>query len=313
MQSVPRLHVDLGQLALQNPVMTASGTFGYGREFERYLDLNRLGAIVVKGISLEPMKGNTPPRTVETPCGMINSIGLENVGLKMFLREKLPYLRQFCIPVVVNILGDKVDDYRTLAGELSKETGIAAIELNISCPNVKRGGSAFGAYPDTAAEVVQAVRTQIGSVSGLSLMVKLTPLVTDIVTIAQAVEQGGADIITIGNTFPAMAVDIKTRYAKLGNIVGGLSGPAIRPIMVRLVWLTVKAVKVPVVAVGGIMRAEDALEYLIAGAKAVQVGTANLINPRSAMEVLEGIKAFLIEQGVDDINRIIGSFQEQAS
>jgi dihydroorotate dehydrogenase (NAD+) catalytic subunit len=301
--SRPNLQVKLGPLTLKNPVMTASGTFGYGREFSSFVDLNRLGAIVVKGISLEPMAGNPAPRTAETPCGMINAIGLENVGLKRFIEEKLPYLRNFSTPVVVNILGNAPDDYRRLARALGNAGGVSALELNISCPNVKRGGIAFGTDPQAAAEVVRAARSE----TDLALAVKLSPLVTDITVMAQAVEDAGADAISVGNTFPAMAVDIKTRRPRLANRVGGLSGPAIRPIMVRLVWLTAQAVSVPVIGVGGIMTADDALEYLIAGATAVEVGTANFVSPRATMEVLDGLERFLIEEKIGDISQVIGS------
>lgn len=299
----PKLEVKIGGLRLKNPVMTASGTFGYGREFKPFVDLNKLGAIVVKGISLEPMAGNPAPRTAETPCGMINAIGLENVGLKRFIEEKLPYLRNFDTPVIVNILGNEPDDYRRLARALGSAEGVSALELNISCPNVKKGGIAFGTDPRAAAEVVRAARNE----TDLTLVVKLSPLVTDITVMAQAVEDAGADAISVGNTFPAMAVDIKTRRPKLANRIGGLSGPAIRPIMLRLVWLTAQSVSVPVIGVGGVMNSEDALEYLIAGATAVEVGTANFIQPRATMEILEGLEGFLIEENLHDVHQIIGS------
>ena len=301
----PDLSVRLGALHLKNPVLTASGTFGYAREFEPFVDLSRLGGVIVKGISLEPMEGNPPPRTVETPCGMINSIGLENVGLKKFIEVKLPYLKDLGTPLIVNALGNDAEDYRRIAAALSREAGVAALELNISCPNVKKGGITCGTDPATAAEVVRAARTE----TDLPLIVKLTPLVTDITLIAQAVEQAGADALSVGNTFPAMAVNIRTRRPKLANVVGGLSGPAIRPIMVRLLWLTARAVSIPVIGVGGIMTAEDALEYIIAGATAVQVGTANFVNPRATMDVLEGLERFLIEEKIPDIKNLIGSLQ----
>jgi len=301
-QAKPRMEVRLGNLVLKNPVMTASGTFGYGREFSPFVDLNRLGAVVVKGISLEPMAGNPPPRTAETPCGMINAIGLENVGLKGFVHEKLPYLRLFNTPVIVNILGNTKEDYRLLAHELSRESGVAALELNISCPNVEKGGIMFGTDVAAAAEVVSEVR----NATGLPLLVKLSPLVSDIVEIARAVEQAGADAVCVGNTFPAMAVDIKTRKPKLANGVGGLSGPAIRPIMLRLVRLVAQELRIPVVGVGGIMHTEDALEYLIVGAAAVEVGTANFVDPRATLNILEGLEQFLTDEGMEDIDQLIG-------
>lgn len=299
----PKMEVEIGSLTLKNPVMTASGTFGYGREFNSFVDLNQLGAIVVKGISLEPMAGNPAPRTAETPCGMINAIGLENVGLKRFIGEKLPYLRNFDTPVVVNILGNEPDDYRRLAHALGDAEGVSALELNISCPNVKKGGIAFGTDPRAAAEVVRAAREE----TDLAMIVKLSPLVTDITVMAQAVEDAGADAVSVGNTFPAMVVDVKTRRPKLANRIGGLSGPAIRPIMLRLAWLTAQSVSVPVIGVGGVMTSDDALEYLIAGATAVEVGTANFVRPRATMEVLEGLERFLIEESLDDIRQVIGS------
>jgi len=304
-QGKPNLSVELGGLLLKNPVLTASGTFGYAREFEPFVDLKRLGGVIVKGISLGPMPGNPPPRTIETPCGMINSIGLENVGLQRFIEEKLPYLKNLGTPLIVNVLGNGAEDYRRLAGALSREAGVAALELNISCPNVKKGGITCGTDPETAGEVVRAARAE----TDLPLIVKLTPLVTDIALIARVVEQAGADALSVGNTFPAMAVNIRTRRPRLANVVGGLSGPAIRPIMVRLLWLTAQAVSIPVIGVGGIMSAEDALEYIIAGATAVQIGTANFINPRTTMEVLEGLEKFLMEEKVDDIRSLIGSLQ----
>ncbi len=303
--SSPSLQVRIGGLTLKNPVMTASGTFGYGKEFAPFVNLNRLGAIVVKGISLEPMPGNPPPRTVETPCGMINSIGLENVGLKRFLSDKLPYLRDFETPVIVNVLGNSVDDYRKLAAALSAAPGVSALELNISCPNVKKGGILFGTDPEAAAGVTRGARAE----TDLPIVVKLSPLVSDIAEMARSVEAAGADGISVGNTFPAMAIDVRTRRPRLANTVGGLSGPAIRPIMVRLVWLAAKAVSLPVIGVGGIMEAGDALEYLIAGATAVEVGTANFVRPTATMEVLEGIERFLKEMDIDDVGELTGSLR----
>jgi dihydroorotate dehydrogenase (NAD+) catalytic subunit len=301
----PHMGVVVGGLKLRNPVMTASGTFGYGRELAPFVDLNRLGAVIAKGISLEPMKGNPPPRTAETPCGMLNAIGLENVGVKIFIDEKMPYLRGFDVSVVVNILGNKVEDYQRLAVQLEGVEGIDGLELNISCPNVKKGGIIFGTDPVAAAEVVREVRRACS----LPLMVKLSPLVTDIATIARAVESEGADALSVGNTFPAMAVDVRSRRPRLANGTGGLSGPAIRPIMIRLVWLVAQAVAIPVVGVGGIMEAEDALEYIIAGATAVEVGTATFVQPRASLNILEGIERFLIQGGFEDIHELIGSIE----
>ncbi len=299
----PNIQVNIGGVKLKNPVMTASGTFGYASEFEELIDLNRLGAIIVKGLSLEPSRGNPPPRIVETPCGMLNAIGLENVGLEAFLKEKLPFLKKIDTPVLVNIYGKNIADYAKLASRLEDIEKIAGIELNISCPNVKSGGAAFGAFPESAAQVVRAVRKG----TTRPLMVKLSPNVTDITEIARSVEGEGADSISLINTITGMAIDIETRRSKLANITGGLSGPAIRPVALRMVWQTAQVVKVPVIGVGGIMTAKDALEFLIAGAVAVQVGTANFINPHATIDIIEGIEAFLMERNISDIADIIGT------
>ncbi|MBI4776055.1 MAG: dihydroorotate dehydrogenase [Deltaproteobacteria bacterium] len=301
----PLLETRIGDLVLKNPVMTASGTFAYGAEFAPYVDLNDLGAVVVKGISLEPRQGNPPPRTAETPCGMVNAIGLENVGLERFLADKLPYLRRFDVPVVVNVLGRQVDDYVRLAGALSEAGGVSAIELNVSCPNVKSGGQTFGVDPEAVNALVAAVRPA----ASIPLWVKLTPLVTDIVIIGRAAQEAGADAVCVGNTFPAMAIDVHRRKPKLGNVVGGLSGPAIRPIMVRLCWLLARSLDIPVIGIGGVMCADDALEYLLAGARAVQVGTANFVDPRTTVSIVEGLRKYLAEQGVGRVDEIVGQLR----
>ncbi len=299
------LSVNVGGLKLKNPVMTASGTFGYGREFEQLTELKRLGAIVVKGISLEPSKGNPPPRIVETTGGMLNAIGLENVGLAAFINEKLPYLSTLAVPVVVNIYGKTVEEYAELAKKLDGQNDVAAIEVNISCPNVKAGGVAFGVHADQARAVVQAVREKTGK----PVMVKLSPNVTDITEIARAVEAAGADSISLINTLTGMAVDIHSRRPKLANVTGGLSGPAVKPIALRMVWQTARAVSIPVIGMGGIMSTEDALEFIVAGASAVQIGTANFVNPRVTMDILDGIEAFLIENKISRLSDIIGSLK----
>ncbi|NQT10128.1 MAG: dihydroorotate dehydrogenase [Desulfobacteraceae bacterium] len=299
------LSVNIGGIKLKNPVMTASGTFGYAREFENLIDLNRLGAVIVKGLSLEPSMGNPPPRIVETPCGMLNAIGLENVGLVSFVEEKLPFLKELSIPIIINIYGKDNREYAELASRIDDIEEIAGIEVNISCPNVKAGGAAFGTDPDAACKIVKAVRNNTGK----PLMVKLTPNVTDITLIARSVEDAGADSISLINTITGMAIDIETRRPKLANITGGLSGPAIKPIALRMVWQVVQKVKIPVIGVGGIMTAEDALEFLIAGAAAVQIGTANLINPHATIDIIEGIEAFLIKRNIPRVTDIIGSFQ----
>lgn len=294
-----------GGLTLRNPVMTASGTFGYGREFSDFVNLQSLGAIVVKGISILPRSGNPPPRIVETTGGMLNAIGLENVGVEGFLRDKLPYLRELGTPVVVNILGDSLDDYACLAEILNDISGISALEVNISCPNVKRGGVAFGTDP----EMVKAVTKVVKAKSNLPVIIKLSPNVTDITVTARAAEEGGADAVSLINTLIGMAIDHRTRTPRLANVIGGLSGPAIKPVALRMVWQTAKAVKIPVIGIGGIMNAEDALEFLIAGAAAVQIGTANLVNPDTTERVVEGITSYLQESGCSSLQEIIGSLR----
>lgn len=301
--TTPDLTVDIGGLKLNNPVMTASGTFGYAREFEAYLDLNRLGGVIVKGLSLEPSKGNPPPRIVETACGMLNAIGLENVGVEAFIRDKLPFLRSLSVPILANIYGKTVDEYAFLAERLEPLDAVKGVEVNISCPNVKEGGVAFGSDPAIVSEVVAAVREKTGK----HLMVKLSPNVTDIVQIARAAEDAGANSLSVINTVTGMAVDLTTRRSRLANITGGLSGPAIKPVALRMVWQTAREVGIPVVGVGGIMNARDALEFMMVGATAVQVGTANFVNPGGTMEIIDGMAAWLAEEGIGDVKALIGS------
>jgi len=300
----PDLTVDIGGIKLKNPVMTASGTFGYAEEFKNLMDLNRLGGIIVKGLSLEPSYGNCPPRIVETPCGMLNAIGLENVGFKAFVKKKLPFLKTLDTLVFVNIYGQRITDYAELASCIDCIEELAGIEINISCPNVKAGGIAFGVDAESAFNVVHAVRKETSK----PLMVKLSPNVTDITVIAEAVEQAGADSVSLINTITGMVIDIDSRRSKLANITGGLSGPAIKPVALRMVWQTAQKVKIPVIGIGGIMTAEDAMEFLIAGACAVQIGTANFVNPSASIGIIEGIEAFLLKKGVDRLTDIIGTF-----
>jgi len=299
------LGVRLGPLVLKNPVMVASGTFGYGREFASLVDLNQLGAIVVKGLSLKSVPGNPPPRIVETPCGMLNAIGLANIGLREFIEEGLPWLRGLDTEVIVNIYGHSIDEYGELANAFKGIEGVSALEVNISCPNVECGGMAFGKDPDVSARVTEKV------VKGgdKPVIVKLTPNVTDIRVIARAVEDAGADAISLINTLSGMAIDIETKSPRLANVYGGLSGPAIRPVALYQVWQAVNAVKIPVIGIGGIMSYSDALEFIIAGATAVQVGTANFVNPRASIEIIEGIRKYCLEKGIDNINDIIGSLK----
>jgi len=277
MKIKPDLKTDIGGIELENPVMTASGTFGYAVEFEELVDLNRLGGIIVKGLSLEPSMGNKPPR--------------------IFVKEKLPFLKKLSTPVFTNIYGKNISDYVLLAARIDELNEIAGIEVNISCPNVKAGGLAFGVVPETAAEVVGAVRKKTSK----PLIVKLSPNVTDITQIARAVEGAGADSLSLVNTITGMSIDIETRRSKLANITGGLSGPAIKPVALRMVWQVAQSVKIPVIGVGGIVCAEDALEFLIAGAAAVQVGTANFVNPHATIDIIEGIEEFLIEKKISSI------------
>lgn len=285
--------------------MTASGTFGYGEEYAPYVDLSRLGAIVVKGLSLKPRMGNPPPRIVETPCGMLNAVGLQNVGVNAFIREKLPFLAQFDLPVIANIFGESVEEYVKVAEILSQASGVHGLEVNISCPNVKKGGIAFGANPDMAADVTRRVKAS----TDLPVIIKLTPNVTDITEIAESVEAAGADAISLINTITGMSVDIERRVPHLRNITGGLSGPAIKPVALRMVWQVIQRVSIPVIGLGGIMTARDALEFLIVGARAVQVGTAHFIHPHAAIDILEGIEDYLEQHQFDDINQLVGTLK----
>ena len=301
----PCMEVSLGKLKLRNPVMTASGTFGYGEEYAPFVDLNRLGALIVKGISLEPRAGNPPPRIMETEGGMLNAIGLENVGVSAFIRDKLPFLRDYNVPVIVNIFGESLDEYRRVAEILGRTKGVHALEVNISCPNVEKGGLVFGCDPDLCYEVTRAVK----AVTELPVIVKLTPNVTDAAALAMCCEAGGADAVSLINTLKGMSVDIERRAPHLQRVTGGLSGPVVRPVALRMVWEVVKKVSIPVIGIGGIVTAEDALAFLIVGAKAVQVGTANFINPRATMDILEGIEVYLIRHEMRDVNELIGSLK----
>jgi len=303
MEPFPDLSVCLGPLTLKNPVMTASGTFGYGSEFQPYVELKRLGAIVVKGLSLAPEKGNPPPRIVETPCGMLNAIGLENVGVEAFVLEKLPFLRSIGTPVIANIYGKKEDEYAQLAERLDDAEGVAGIEINISCPNVKVGGIAFGVDPESAASVVRDVRKR----TRLPVIVKLSPNVTDIVEIALRAQDEGADILSLINTITGMAIDIERRRPMLANITGGLSGPAIRPVAVRMVWQVARAASIPVIGIGGVTTAADAIEFMLAGASAVQVGTANFVNPRATTDIIDGIEDYLNHHRIARVEDLVGA------
>ncbi len=290
-------------LRLANPVMTASGTFGYGTEYSQLFDIQKLGAIVCKGTTLEPREGNPQPRLAETASGVINAIGLQNIGIQALIKEKAPIWAGWRVPVIVNIAGDTVEEYARLAKALDGIKGVSGIEANISCPNVKAGGAAFGADPTCAAEVTGAVR----KATSLPLIVKLTPNTGDIAGVARAVADSGADAISLINSVKAMAIDLKARRPSIGNITGGLSGPAIKPIALAMVYEAAGAVKVPVIGCGGISNAGDALEFIMAGASAVQVGSATFNNPRAALDVLEGIERFMAKEGIKSLQEIIGA------
>ncbi len=304
---LPDLTTRIGPLSLQNPVIAASGTFGYGLEFEPLVDLNLLGAVVVKGLSLKPMAGNPPPRIVETPGGMLNAIGLANIGLEAFLKDKLPRLRKFTAPIIVNIYGHHTDEYGELASELRGVEGVAALEVNISCPNVECGGMAFGIDPITSARVTETVVKNTDK----PVIVKLSPNVTDIKAVAKAVEGAGAHALSLINTLTGMAIDVESRRPKLANLVGGLSGPAIKPIALYMVYQVARTVKIPVIGMGGIMDHRDAIEFLMVGARAVEIGTANFVNPRVTLEVIEGIRNYCVENGIRQIGEIVGSLKTE--
>ena len=303
--SYPDLNVKLGPLEFKNPVITASGTFGYGQEFDDLMDLNLLGGIIVKGLSLRPKEGNPPPRIVETPCGMLNAIGLANVGLEVFMKDKIQWLQTLDTQVIVNIYGHSIDEYGELANALKGVEGVSALEVNISCPNVACGGMTFGTDPAVSAKVTDEVLKNTDK----PVIVKLSPNVTDIGLIARAVEKAGAHALSLINTLTGMAIDIDSRRPKLANTFGGLSGPAIRPIALHMVYQVVQSVDIPVIGIGGIMDHRDALEFLIAGAKAIQVGTANFVNPCVGLDIVEGIRAFCRERGITRIDDLIGSFE----
>ena len=295
------LEVNIAGIKMKTPVMAASGTFGFGMEYSDFVDLNQIGAVVVKGTTLKPRPGNKGRRIAETPAGMLNSIGLENPGVEEFLQGILPKLAQYDVPIIVNISGNTIEEYGELAALLTVP-GVAGLELNISCPNVKEGGIAFGTLCHSAAAVVEAAKRN----TNLPVIVKLSPNVTDIVEMAQAVEQAGADAISLINTLLGMAIDIHKWRPILGNVVGGLSGPAVKPIAVRMVWQVAQAVKVPIIGMGGIVTAEDAVEFMLAGASAVAVGTGNFVNPRATQSIAEGIKEYLQKRGLTHVNQLVG-------
>ena len=300
----PRLAVDICGIHMNTPIITASGTFGFGEEFADFVDLERLGGVMVKGTTLLPRRGNEGVRIAETPAGMLNCIGLENPGAEVFLKETLPRLKKYNMNVIVNISGSTTEDYGTLA-EMLDVDGVAAIELNVSCPNVKEGGIVFGTDPAAASAVVRAAKAHTRK----PVILKLSPNVTDIVMMAKAVEEAGADAVSLINTLMGMAIDIRTKKPVLGNITGGLSGPRVKPAALRMGWQVAKAVKIPVLGMGGISTAEDAIEFLLAGASAVVVGTANFVDPSVTMTIADGIAAYLDEQKIAHVNELVGALQ----
>ncbi len=299
------LSVNIAGIALRNPIMTASGTFGYGLEFAPYLDLHSLGAFVTKGLSLKPRAGNATPRVVETPAGMLNAIGLQNIGLEAFVANKAPQLRHINTPCIANFFGNTVDEYAEMARRLDEVPEVAGLEMNISCPNVKCGGIQFGSDPASAAHVVAACR----AVTRKPLIVKLSPNVTDVVVMARSCVDAGADALSLINTLVGMSINVKTRRPVLANVTGGLSGPAIKPVALRMVWQVAQAVKVPLIGIGGIMSATDVVEFLLAGATAVQVGTASFVTPGIAQTIAQDLQQWMQDNGVDDVRSLIGGLQ----
>jgi dihydroorotate dehydrogenase (NAD+) catalytic subunit len=298
----PDLSVTIGQMKLKNPVMVASGTFGFGEEYQDFLDLSHLGAIIPKGISLKPVAGNPPPRIFETEGGILNSIGLQNPGIDVFVKEKMPFLRTVNTCLIVNFFGNSEKEYVELAERLGCIPGISGLEMNVSCPNMSRGGIVFCTDPRMTYELVRDVRRA----TPLTLVVKLSPNVTDITAMARSAEDAGADAVSLVNTFRAMAINIHSRKPELGNVFGGLSGPAIKPIALRMVWEVSQAIKIPVIGMGGITKADDALEFVLAGASAVQIGTANLVHPATGIDVVHGIRKYLIQYHMDRFQALIG-------
>lgn len=296
-----KLNVNVAGVHFKNPIIAASGTFGFGLEYKDYIDLNQLGGISVTGLTLEPRKGNPPPRIVETPSGILNSVGLQNPGVEYFIESVLPELKQYNTIIIANINGNSLDEYCHMASRL-QQADIHMLELNLSCPNVKQGGVSFGTDPKMVYSITKAVKKH----SYQPLVVKLTPNVTDITEIALAAQQGGADAISLVNTFLGMAIDVKTRRPVLGNITGGLSGPAIKPIALRMVWQVSKVVDIPIIGMGGIMTGQEVVEFLLAGATAVSVGTANLVSPNSMIEILNELKNYMLNNKIFDIHELIG-------
>ena len=304
-----RLKTNIAGIQMKNPVMVASGTFGFGREYSDFIDLNQLGAIVTKGTSLEPWPGNPPDRIAETPAGMLNAIGLQNDGVDSLINDKLPWLRDYDVPVIVNVVGKSLDEYAEVVRRLDGVEGIAGVEINISCPNVKEGCIAFGTDPSMTAKVVKAVK----DATKLPVIMKLSPNVTDIVQMANVCVDAGADALSLINTLLGTSIDPETRKFRLANITGGLSGPAIKPVALRMVWQVAQAVDIPIIGIGGIMTASDAVEFLLAGADAIQVGTANFVNPNAAIDIAEGLDSYLERHCISNVSEIVGTVKVQGT
>ena len=301
----PDMSVELAGIKMRNPVMTASGTFGYGAEFGDYMDLESIGAMITKGLSLRPKAGNATPRIVETPGGMLNAIGLQNVGVDAFISQKLPYLSRVATPVIVNLYGNTLEEYGEVASRLDGLDGVAGIEVNISCPNVKQGGIVFGTDPQAAREVVRLVKKHTSK----PVIVKLSPNVTDVVLMAKACADAGADALSLINTLTGMAIDLERRRPVLSNVTGGLSGPAIKPVALRMVWQVAKSVQLPIVGIGGIMNARDALEFILAGATAVEVGTASFLDPSAAQTIAREMEQYLVDHNIESVASMIGALE----
>lgn len=305
MKTEVNLAVQIGKLRMQNPVTVASGTFGYGVEYARLIDLNKIGAVTVKGIRLNPVRGNPTPRTAEVASGMLNAIGLQGPGVDGFIKKYWPFLRELKVPTIINIWGTTVEEYAEVARRFDALGGVGALELNVSCPNIKEGGAQFGTDLKLLAQVVAACR----KATALPLITKMSPNVVSIAPFAKAAEDAGSDALAVTNSYPAMAIDINTRRPKLANVTGGLTGPAIKPIAVKLIWDAAQAVKIPIIGMGGIQNAEDAIEFLMAGATAVAVGTANFYEPQTALQVISGLREFMQSEGIGSIHQITGSVQ----
>ena len=301
----PDMSVEVAGIKMRNPVMTASGTFGYGAEFADYMDLESIGALITKGLSLRPKAGNATPRIVETPGGMLNAIGLQNVGVDAFIAQKLPYLSRVATPVIVNLYGNTLEEYGEVASRLDGLTGVAGIEVNISCPNVKQGGIVFGTDPCAAQDVVRLVKKNTSK----PIIVKLSPNVTDVVLMAKACADAGADALSLINTLTGMAIDLDRRRPVLANVTGGLSGPAIKPVALRMVWQVAKSVKLPIIGIGGIMNGRDALEFMLAGATAVQVGTASFLDPGAAQRIAKEMEQYLVDRKIASVSSLIGALE----